>query len=454
MESRVFNRKNLLGFSMIVLFYHLAMTLVPWFIYSWPMFIVDYILLGIMASGWLLYWGWNRIFAKPKLVMIILIGFLVWLLISCMVMTVKWDNDWVGYNFIPMMTSPTAPGFNAAVTILFVFPLGIALAREKDVTILKLGKVLLHVFLLGWTVWMAVVLITVMQGKSMTAPSGGTIGMVSGSLELNCNQNITGSWEMTFFLLCCIMAIWCKKVPWKYVYGFAATTHYITLVLSNSRASIFATMPGFMALAGIAVFLKLGKKKTLHRVLWALLMALISGVAFFFLRRTVFALYNACIGQQSSGYTSAEFLTGGGSFHLSGREEVWAASVKGIFTDAHTMIFGVTPKSTSDLIRQASDGKVITSYTHNEFLEIAASMGLPGLALFLVWLGMAVRDTWRMYFIRKEWTLLLCVPVAATALLLANMMEAHLIFCEHLNGYVFFLLGGILYGAMNKPRKT
>ncbi len=452
MEKPLFNRKYLLGFSMIVLFYHLAMTLVPWFVYSWPMFIADYVLLGLAAGGWLLYWGWNRTFAKPKPVMIILIGCLVWLLVSCVVLTVKWDNDWVGYNFIPTMSSPTAPGFNAAVTILFVFPLGIALIREKDNSILKLGKALMHGFLLGWTVWIAVVLFTVMQGGTLQSSGGGNIGMMNGTLEMNCNQNITGSWEMTFFLLCCFMALWCKKVPWKCVYGLAAVLHYFALILSDSRASIFAALPGFMALAGIAVFLKLKKKKTLHRILWALLSALIAGVAFFYLRRAVFAIYHACLGQQS-GYTGTEFLSGSGAYHLSGREEVWEASVKGIFSNAYTMIFGVTPKSTGDLIAQASDGAVVVSYTHNEFLEIAAAMGLPGLAIFLVWLGIAVRDTWRMYFVRKEWTLMMCLPVVFAALLAANMMEAHLIFCEHLNGYVFFLVGGMIYGN-GKARKA
>ena len=82
--------------------------------------------------------------------------------------------------------------------------------------------------------------------------------------------------------------------------------------------------------------------------------------------------------------------------------------------------------------------------------RLAAAMGLPGLALFLSWGGFIARDTWKMYFTEKRWTILLCLPVIFVALLAANMMEAHLLFCEHMNGYVFFLLGGMIYGAMSR----
>ena len=492
MESRVFNRKNLLGFSMIVLFYHLAMTIIPWFIYSWPMFIADYILLGLTSAGWLLYFGWQRRTIRLQPAILILLGFLIWLLVSCIVMTIRWDNDWVGYNFIPTIASPTSPGFNAAVTILFVFPLGIALARETDGTVLKLGKGLLHGFLLGWTVWMAVVLITVMQGKTMTAPSGGTIGMVNSNLELNCHYNITGSWEMTFFMVCCFMALKCKGIPWKGVYGLAAVIHYFALILSNSRASTFAALGGFAVLAGVAVFLVLEKRKVPRSVLLALAAAVIAAVGFYFMRYPVFSLYGASVNHftapavsvaadagnasgadsgadastaadagnagvssgASSGqdYRIREFAPSSGSL-LSGREEIWKYTVQGLFADPQVTITGVTPKATRDLFMQASEGRRTDSYTHNEFLEIAAAMGLPGLLLFLVWLGIIVRDTWRMYFTRKRRTLLLILPVIFVTLLAANMMEAHLIFCEHLNGYVFFLLGGMIYGAMSQRKR-
>lgn len=462
--EKLLTRKNLLNFSLIVLFYHVSMTLIPWFEFIFPMYIADYILLGLTAAGWILHFAQRETRTRPKPIMIILTAFMVWLVISCVVMTIRYDNDWVSYNFAPSASSPVSPGMNAAVSLLFVFPLGIALAKEKakpkeseqeknsekEKDTLKLGKILLHTFLLIWTAWITIVLITIFTGNTLHTTSGGTIGMVNNNLQLNGHYNIAGSWEMTFFLLCCFMAIQSKSRAWKCVYIASTLIHFIALMLTNSRASIYAAWPGFVALMGILAFLKTNKFKTPKRLLWALAAAAVAAAAYYLLRKGVYALYGTCIQQQYTG--ERKFFDYYGTL-FTGRETIWKYTIKGLFSDPYITIFGVSPKSTRDLFVQASNGALSDSYTHNQFLEVAAAMGLPGLALFLSWGSFIARDTWKMYFTEKRWTILLCLPVIFVALLAANMMEAHLLFCEHMNGYVFFLLGGMIYGAMNGEAK-
>ena len=127
--EKLLGKKTLLNFSLIVLFYHVSMTLIPWFEFIFPMYIADYILLGLTAAGWILHFAQRETRTRPKAIMIILTAFMVWLVISCVVMTIRYDNDWVSYNFAPSASSPVSPGMNAAVSLLFVFPLGIALAK-------------------------------------------------------------------------------------------------------------------------------------------------------------------------------------------------------------------------------------------------------------------------------------------------------------------------------------
>ena len=443
--EKLLGKKNLLNFSLIVLFYHVSMTIIPWFEFIFPMYIADYILLGLTAAGWILHFAQRETRTRPKPIMIILIAFMIWLVISCVVMTIRYDNDWVSYNFAPSASSPVSPGLNAAVSLLFVFPLGIALAKEKEKP--KVTSVLIHAFLLIWTAWITIVLITVFTGNTLHTTSGGTIGMVNNKLRLNGHYNIAGSWEMTFFLLCCFMAIQSKSRAWKCIYIAATLIHFVALMLTNSRASIYAAWPGFVAMMGIVAFLKTYKLKTQRRLLWALAAAALAAAAYYVLRNGVYALYGACSHRED--ISARRFFDYDGNTLFTTRETIWKYTIKGLFSDPYITIFGVTPKSTRELFVQASNGTLSDSYTHNQFLEIAAAIGLPGLALFLSWGGFIARDTWRMYFTEKRWTILLCLPVIFVALLAANMMEAHLLFCEHMNGYIFFLLGGMIYGFMS-----
>ena len=93
-------------------------------------------------------------------------------------------------------------------------------------------------------------------------------------------------------------------------------------------------------------------------------------------------------------------------------------------------------------------------YTHNQFLEIAAGIGIPGLCLFLAWFFIMLKDMYKLFFVQKDRTFFLLIPVLILSIMLMNMAEALLVFMYHISGFAFFLLCGILHGRVNKPAEA
>lgn len=434
MVERLLTKKNLVSLGLLAAFFHAVLTLFPYFFdVAYWIYVVDFVLIGLVGFAWVYFVAKERIPIRFQSAQLILILFFIWYIVSCLSMSIKYDNDWVTHNSAGLL--------NTAIETMMVFPLGYVMVREKEYSI---GNILLHVFLLTWTIFISYVLIRIFQGETIPTPNGGVITMYEKSLSLNCNRNTTGAWEMLVFMACFFMVIWCKQRSLKIVYSIASAIHYAALSLSNCRVSFLATLIGFMAMTGIAVYLYLENKGKPHRLMLSIIIAFIAGAAFYFLSGLIFDLYNNSTGAKASNRV-------GQDTSLSGREDVWRAAIAGLFTSFRCAMFGVTPMGTPDLIVQMSDGTLSPMYTHNEFLELAVGIGIPGLCIFLVWFYMMMRDSYRLFFVQKDKTLFLAVPVIIVCFMLANMMESYLIFYDYINGYVFFLLCGLLYGRVNEP---
>lgn len=437
MMNRLLNRQNLISLGLFAVFFHAAISLLQYFIDIQGILIADYIILGLTSSAAILFFAKEQLPVRFQFAQVLLILFIIWFIISCVSMSVKYNNDWVTYNSFSIMST--------AVSLLLAFPLGYVLIREGGN---KTGTILLHILLLTWTVFIIFVLASVFQGNAISTPNGGTISMKK-SLRLNCNRNTTGSWELMFFLGCVCMMLRCKQLPLKIVYGISSAVHYAALTLSNSRASILATTVGFMALVGIAVYLRLEKTGKPRRLLFSVIAALAAGAAFYFLSGLIIKLYNS---STSSSVSNRVGITGDTTLH--GRTTIWKHSIAGIFSSFRAAMFGVTPASTIEMITQMSGGKIHNMYTHNQFLEIAAGIGIPGLCLFLAWFFIMLKDMYKLFFVQKDRTFFLLIPVLILSIMLMNMAEALLVFMYHISGFAFFLLCGILHGRVNKPAEA
>ena len=438
-EDRFLNRSNLVSFGFITLFLHVLVSVQFYFFEARWLFVIDCVCLGLLGFAAVLYFAREQQPLRVQPAQTILCAFFLWYIISCLSMTVTYNNDWVNYNAEAMRYT--------AVSLFLAFPLGYVAIREKKNAV---GEILLHTALLAWTVFMLFILINAFMGRNIPLPNGGSIYMKEGSLWMNAHRNTTGAWEMVFFLGCSFMAFFSKKRWVKAIYIIASVIHYVGLTFSNSRASILATMAGFAAMTGIYIYLRLEKKNTKHRLLIAVGAGLVAGAAFYYLRTiTVYPLYSAAIGTKESGRTIIN--TSDTSF--SGRTKIWGWAISGITSSFRTFMFGVTPPSIPELISQISGKPFTETWTHNEFLEIAAGIGVPGMCMFIALLVILAIDIWKMYFIRKEKSMMLCIPVMFLVLLAANMMESYLLFYNYLGGYMFFLLGGMLHGYVNGPAR-
>ena len=427
----------LLSLGLFALLFH-AMTnlLINYFINAIWLLTVDYILLGLTIGTEVLVLSKERFPIRLQPAQVLLVLFMVWFILSCISMTVTFNNDWVNYNNYPLL--------NTAISMFLAFPLGYVLIREKQNIA---GTILLHTLLICWTVFITYVLIRVFQKETIPTPNGGIIRVRSGGLQLNCNRNINGAWEMMVFLVCCYLIFRCRLLPFKIFYGISSVIHFIALALSNSRASILSALAGFAAMAGILVYLRLTNKQRPHSLLWSVIAALIAGIAFYFLSGLVIKLYNNVSASTLSTRTELDKIV-----KDTGRIGIWKATIEGIFTSFRTAVFGVTPMSVGELIHQMQgEGSVTHPHAHNQFLEIAAANGLPALGLFLGWFFLILKDTWKLFFRQKNRTTFLFVPVIILALMFQNQFEAFLVYGYETMGFTFFLLCGILHGRVNDP---
>ncbi len=437
MTDRVLNKKNLLILCFLTLFIHALFSLAGWFLNADWLLIVDYCMAGLTGFAAVLYFAREKTTVRYQRAQMILMLFLLWYIISCLSMTIVFGSDWVNYNSYRM--------YQTALSVFFMFPLGYVLIREEKRS--NIGQVLLHVLLLGWTLFILVVLVFVLQGKAIYTPNDGIIFIdKSTSLCLNCNRNTTGSWEMLFFLASCYMAFWNKKRSLRIIYIFASVIHYMALMLSGSRACILAVLGGFSVMVWIAVYMRLNKQQTTRRILFSTAVALVAGAAYYFLRDFLIRFYSASadveLGSRAKMYVDVE---------LSGRTQIWKYTIEGIFTSLRMALFGVTPQSIPEFLAQMSDRTIVDTYTHNQLLEIAAGIGIPGLIIFLAWFFIILKDIYKLVFVEKNVSSFWAAPVIVLVLMAANMMEAYLVFFDHIDSYAFFLLCGIIHGKVNAP---
>ena len=460
MTEKILNKRSVISLGFFALFFHIVTMELTYFINTSVFMIVDYVIIGLTAAITLLFIAQRQIPIRFQPAQILLVLFMFWFIISCISMGVTYDNDWVNHNAFPML--------NTAISMFLSFPLGYVWIREKNETVrpdtglpqegrVSVPTMMMHILLLGSTVFIGILLLNLFQGNEVIMPNGGLIRMGLG-LELCCHYNITGAWELVFFLGCCFMTIHCKPVPMKIIYILATVIHYTALVLSNSRTSILTTLFGFMAMTGIMTYLRLvgqgdltpvSQARKWRKIIWAIGAAVIAGVVFYFASGLVFKLYNVLTNSNASARATAAEVASNPSF--TGRTAIWKATIEGIFTSFRMAMFGVTPMSAADMINQMMNVNGVYAHAHNQFLQIAASNGIPALCIFLIWLFIMGKDMYKLYFVQKDKTPFLLIPVIILVLLLSNMLEAFLVYGYEINGFAFFLLCGILHGKVNEP---
>ena len=453
MLGKILKKEYLVLLAGIAGVFHTVLCLLFYFMDTSVLQIIDYVLVGSAFAMAIVFFAYRKYPLTLRWDQALLVMYFAWYIISCLSMTVTNGRDWTSYNMQAL--------YDVAVSFFLLFPLGYYLARYPIPSVFRW---IIHILLLGWSVFMLFVLLNVFQGNVIPTLNGGYIVLRDQrALQLNCNSNTTGAWEIIFFLGCFFMLLYSRNPLLKILYAISSIINYFVLSLSNSRTSIVSALIGFSLVIGLFIYSHSKRKKTV-RLLAACIGAIISGVLFYVLRSFAFTLVKAAGSAEqaavdsvgtagAAGASAARSLFDASTATLSHRTEIWNYVIQGITGSFQRFLFGVTPASVVSLISSLSNG-TISMYTHNQFLEITVATGVVGLFFFCWWLATVLKNSHQLVFVRKVQSHFLCVPILILVLIVSNMTEAILLYYQYLNGCVFFVLCGFLSGLVFDPEKS
>lgn len=391
---------------------------------------------------------------RPEMILLALI--FVWFLICTISADGRYTANFFEINDMYM--------FNVFVDAFILFPMAFYLKdREKAMGIAFGVLTAIMSAVMIWVLW------NVLHLNIINLPDGGQIGMTQIAddvqinavrLSMNCHPNTTGAFSEVIMLLCLLMGIKKKGiVRWLYFAAFAL--HFVVMIMANSRACLYACVLALMLVAGKAAYNALGKQKTTIRLLAGVAAAGFTAWAVLLLRDVIFTEFenithmSAILKEMKAGTASSSAASSAATaaaaeaetenaareltMNVSGRNVIWKAAIDSVFSDLKHIICGVTPAGVISEVSIHSDGR-FQEYAHNQFLEIAVSLGIPGLIAYCVWLYKQARycilDT-----LKKPKAYL---PAVMLMLVAANMMESTLMFYWFLPESVFFLVAGVI----------
>lgn len=328
------------------------------------------------------------------------------------------------------------------ISCLLLFPVGRYLAVHG---IGKKLKDIISIPLIIMIVILVPVLVEIMQGD-MYVPvhdgGGGIIGINSRyQLCLWEHSNTIGMYSAIVVLICLIGIGVCKS--WRRVLIFIWSALFLfILVMCNSRASFLSFSLVISLIAALIVYRLFSKLEIWKRWGASALFAVIVFIAFQLFRDGIMFLFDKLTDYSRFMEGEAEsFIRDIEPTNLMGRDVIWKGAIDSIFSGLSNMFFGVSPAGVMDEINRYVSWRV---YTHNQFLEIAVAIGLPGLICYVTWLAMIANSCLKVGFANNQKISLVrkVVPVIILYLVINNLVEATLVWYRMLSGSVFFFLAG------------
>lgn len=439
--KKIFKDCYILWFTAIICVFHILLGLLRYFLDVQKYQSLDYCLVLIALAGWIIHMIVYRVKPRPGKSFIILVFIFLWYLLSCRVMTDTYNRDWFFYNKEPLYDTLLLSGL--------VFPIGIYFGRKGWDPFVR---ALIHIFVLSWTCFMAFVLVRVFQNRIITTPSGGQIGMNSHiALCLNTHYNTTGVIELVMLFIIMFFICTSRSRVLKIAYALALLVHLAALVLSNSRTSFVASVIFFSAVVFSMIYNAPWNITFRKRLLIGVTAAAITMVLLFGFRELVFSIHEnvthlkALLKGTSEVSSSARDMTSMRTMNI--RFRIWESSLKAMTANEYRALFGVTPVSVVSAITEASGGEFTNYYTHNQFLEIGLSLGFPGMILFILFVILLAKNSYRISIKHNEGLQAWIAVSIVVTLLVANLTEATLMFYRFLSSYPFFFFSGWICGT-------
>ncbi len=337
---------------------------------------------------------------------------------------------------------------DTALSALVLFPMACYAGRENAK---KPIEWMLHIVVLSYSVFTGWALWQVFHLNVLTLPSGNQIGMTAQTqLGFGCHYNITGAIAFTMFAVSCYMIV-TQKPGIKVIYVIAAALHLLVSLLSNSR-TVYVTVLFFCsASVFFGTWYLLRKHKNIYRILISILAVTSCIFVLRWLRTAIFVMFDsvtnfhALLGSSSGSAASAEDDVRELN-NLSGRTKIWLAALKIMFSSPIAFFFGVTPAQVTNALKEIGGLTADIAHAHNIVLQVGASMGVPAMIAFVVFVVKITIDGLKIYWNTRGIELrdIGIVPIFIISLLIMNLAEAYLISYYSIMSSVFFLFCGFL----------
>lgn len=411
----------------------------------------------------------RRLFCREQ---IILTAMFLWYVIDCLIyQCIGFEECFKKNDYYLYLTGLVALGF---------FPLA-EYAGPKRVRAVIEG--IIHVIVVQYTIYSAWCLWHYLQLDYIALPSGNLLEMGAGySLKMGNNRNIVGTAAGVMISLCVYMILTQKPLI-KGVYVLQALINITVLLLSNCRSGLF----GVIAVLSISISAVCWKKLSVNKALIRAAICLLSTLICFMVMRTsqkgLFHYLNNKMaeveavsaetkkdaeekGEVSQNPASSNVteqaeedvqvnsaikerdLTSSG---LNGRKKIWKRSLQLIFLSPRNFMIGVTPGLLKTAYKEAFHLKRGPDHTHNLYLQIATSLGVPAMLLFAAFLLFLGKRCIRLLRAGEQATFegAWSIQIILLYMILIDFVEPMLFASQRVNLPFFYLLAGWIV-AMDK----
>ena len=342
------------------------------------------------------------------------------------------------------------------VNFLVLFPLGLALARRRDDRLLRLLAWCVYLLFLPYLISGLAVAFT---GGSFSF-LGRVVCLEDGRLRLGGNPNTAGVYAALSFTLGFYLFMSTSRRGLRWLLGTGEALLLVLMVFTGSRSALLATAAGIVFYAFV-ILVRRRRERRGGEVSFsrAWLPALIVGAALL-LALVLLILFGRRI-PVVNGLMERYFS----DLSLSRRGLIWEFMLRGLSRRPHVMLHGCSSAQVPYLVRQIYGA---LRNTHNQLLEVCLGQGIPALVLFLLFLGLLLRDSLTTAFCARAgepvritpladgpmailrgdahgavWT----IPLLLLVLFVHSMAEVTLVNMGTTLGSLFFLSAGYVTGT-------
>ena len=325
--------------------------------------------------------------------------------------------------------------FDILVSLLLLYPLGIFLGRRDRLRLLHviMDRCIFVLFLL--------VLLMLYRFARKEFPFyifGRLFGFSKSRLLMGSNSNMCGA-QCSFLALCALyrMQMFRSKGK-KCLYLIMALALSFAVLLTQSVGSLLSLGVGATGMLCLYVY----RRRRLRGAKYPTLTALLTGAAFVCVIAAAAFLVLRVLPSVLPGFKIRK-ISLAKIASISSRKKIWAATITHVFQDPHLMLHGCSSHAVTSFIEKWLGTRF---HTHNQFLEILLSQGIPGFVFFLTWLVRTVLHSVRLCNDPKTSQALWLLPALLVSLLCGNMLEPFLLGRLYFVGSMFFLIGGYVSG--------